>query len=79
MNFHNFSLVDLPVIPLDEQKLIAEFLSRETANIVKVATRTQREIALTREYTRLIADVVTGKLDVRRQQRNCRRKWKSRN
>lgn len=31
-----------------------------------VITRTQREISLIREYrTRLIADVVTGKVDVR--------------
>jgi type I restriction enzyme S subunit len=56
----------LPVPPIAEQEDIAEHIHRETAGIVAVAERTQSEIALLREYrTRLIADVVTGKLDVR--------------
>jgi type I restriction enzyme S subunit len=37
-----------------------------TANLEKTIETARREIALLREYrTRLIADVVTGKLDVR--------------
>jgi len=56
----------LPVPPSDEQEDIAEHIHRETAGIVSVAERTKRDIALFREYrTRLIADVVTGKVDVR--------------
>ena len=36
-----------------------------------IISRTEREIALVREYrTRLIADVVTGKLDVREAAKN---------
>ena len=52
--------------PLDEQVLIASYLDNAVAEIKQVITRTEREIALLREYrTRLIADVVTGKLDMR--------------
>ncbi len=50
----------------DEQRLIAGFLDEEAARFDKVISRLEREITLLREYrTRLVADVVTGKLDVR--------------
>jgi len=56
----------IPVPPLEEQKAIARSIDERVADLQAVAERTQREIALLREYrTRLIADVVTGKLDVR--------------
>jgi len=56
----------LPVPPLYEQTNIVQHIERETADSVKVIGRTYREISFLREYrTRLIADVVTGKLDVR--------------
>ncbi|MDF1553865.1 MAG: restriction endonuclease subunit S [Deferrisomatales bacterium] len=56
----------VPVPPVNEQRSILLALSAATEEIQKVLTRTSREIALVREYrTRLIADVVTGKLDVR--------------
>jgi len=52
--------------PLDEQEAIVSFIQRISNSIGTAITRTQREIELTQEYrTRLIADVVTGKLDVR--------------
>ena len=58
--------VRLPLPPLDEQAAIVRFLDDVTANIDATIDRTRREIELLREYrTRLIADVVTGKLDVR--------------
>ncbi len=51
---------------LAEQRRIAAFLEAETACLRGVVERIQREIALIQEFrTRLIADVVTGKLDVR--------------
>ncbi|AKJ39877.1 restriction endonuclease subunit S [Methanosarcina barkeri] len=57
-------LLSLP--PLDEQKLIVTILANQTEELVVAINRTQQEISLLREYrTRLIADVVTGKLDVR--------------
>ena len=52
--------------PLPEQHAIVRFLDRAAAKTDDAIARAQREINLLREYrTRLIADVVTGKLDVR--------------
>ena len=54
------------VPPLPEQTAIVEYLERATAATNAVITRARRQIELLQEYrTRLIADVVTGKLDVR--------------
>jgi type I restriction enzyme S subunit len=51
---------------IEEQCAIVEWTSAVTIEINRVAMIAEREIALLREYrTRLIADVVTGKLDVR--------------
>ncbi|GAA4617401.1 restriction endonuclease subunit S [Actinoallomurus liliacearum] len=58
----------VPVIwcPVDEQRAIADHIDREWKPLNATITRAEREISLLREYqTRLIADVVTGKLDVR--------------
>ncbi len=66
LNFSNFCQVDLPFPPRSEQKEISDALNDAIANIVSSINRANREIELLREYrTRLIADVVTGKLDVR--------------
>ncbi|WP_437487718.1 hypothetical protein WME75_07380 [Sorangium sp. So ce1014] len=52
--------------PLVEQLSIAEHIEREAAPLELAITQAEREITLIREYcTRLIADVVTGQLDVR--------------
>ncbi|MGE0126972.1 MAG: restriction endonuclease subunit S [Blastocatellales bacterium] len=52
--------------PPDEQVLISAYLDNALTKMKQAIIRTEREIALLREYrTRLIADVVTGKLDVR--------------
>ena len=51
--------------PLPEQTAISGYLDKTTAKIDAVIARTHREIELINEYrTRLIADVVTGKVDV---------------
>lgn len=66
LNFGNFCAVDLPLVPLGEQKAVATFISGMAAAIDAAVASTEREITLVREYrTRVIADVVTGKLDVR--------------
>lgn len=66
LTYENFCCVDLPLMPIDEQTAIADFISRATAGIDRGISRFSRQIDLVREYrTRLIADVVTGKLDVR--------------
>ncbi|TKB23750.1 hypothetical protein FCL47_21430 [Desulfopila sp. IMCC35006] len=50
----------------DEQVQILDYLSQEVAPYDTAITRTNNEIALMQEYrTRLTADIVTGKLDVR--------------
>ena len=59
---------DLPVPTptISEQRRILEHLEGETHRIDKVSGETERIITLLQEYrTRLIADVVTGQLDVR--------------
>ena len=56
----------LAVPPLSEQMAISRFLERVTGETDSAVSNVQREIDLVREYrTRLIADVVAGKLDVR--------------
>ena len=56
----------LPLPPERERVEILSAVKEAIANADRVTERAQREIDLLREYrTRLIADVVTGKLDVR--------------
>jgi len=51
---------------LDEQQRIVEHLDRAVTAIAQLQARVERDVFTLREYrTRLIADVVTGKLDVR--------------
>ncbi len=53
-------------LPPAEQKEIVAFIGNETNVLTTAITRTEREIALMQEYrTRLTADLVTGRLDVR--------------
>ena len=66
LRYSNFVKVDLPLIPMDEQIEIAEYITAEVAKIDNALPTFQKEIELFREYrTRLISDVVTGKIDVR--------------
>ncbi len=52
--------------PLPEQSSIVRFLDKATADIDTAISRACRQIELLQEYrTRLIADVVTGQLDMR--------------
>ena len=58
--------VSLPIPPLAEQAAIAAYLDEQTAAVDAAMARAQREIELLTEYRkRLIADVVTGQVDVR--------------
>ncbi len=50
----------------NEQRDVLRFVAAESAPVNTATSRLEREIELLREYrTRLVADVVTGKLDVR--------------
>lgn len=56
----------MAVPPLDEQQQIVEAIAGETELLSRSLRKSEREIDLLHEYrTRLIADIVTGKLDVR--------------
>ena len=61
-------LQNLPVAvaPITEQLSVVHYLDKATADIDTAIDKAQRQIDLLREYrTRLIADVVTGQVDVR--------------
>lgn len=52
--------------PIEEQEAIADTLDEQLSEINRATDTAHCEISLLKEYrTRLIADVVTGKLDVR--------------
>ena len=56
----------IPIPPLPEQAAIFRYLDEVVTNIYNAIDRARRQVELMQEYrTRLIADVVTGKLDVR--------------
>lgn len=56
----------IPVPSQEEQRQIVHYINLQTQTIDLTITRAEREIELMGEYrTRLISDVVTGKVDVR--------------
>lgn len=56
----------IPTPPIAEQNEIVAFVHEETALIDKTISCAEREIELIAEYrTRLVSDVVTGKVDIR--------------
>ena len=58
--------VRVPTPPVAEQAAIVRHLDKATADIEAAKAAVRREIELLTEYrARLIADVVTGRLDVR--------------
>jgi type I restriction enzyme S subunit len=62
----DFYDIRMPVPPVDEQKRIMAQFDIDLSGVNAALARLEREISLLREYrTRLVADVVTGKLDVR--------------
>jgi type I restriction enzyme S subunit len=66
LDWRDFKYLPCLVPPPDEQTAIVEYLDAQTAKIDAAMAAARREIELLREYrTRLIADVVTGKVDVR--------------
>ena len=64
--WEDFKQMPTPCPPLHEQVLIADAIDQGLATLNDGANHIRREIELLQEYrTRFIADVVTGKLDVR--------------
>jgi type I restriction enzyme S subunit len=61
-----FFKIQIIIPPLEEQREIVDSIAAKTRTLTTAIARTEREIALMQEYrTRLTADIVTGKLDVR--------------
>ncbi len=66
LNFENFRLVNLPVVPSSEQRTITAFLDRGTARIDALVSKIREAIDRLKEFrTALISAAVTGKMDVR--------------
>ena len=62
----NFKQMANIVLPFSEQNAIVNFINSETSGLNAAKLNLQAEVELLREYrTRLVSDVVTGKLDVR--------------
>ena len=58
--------VELPLPPILEQRSIADFLDRETAEIDTLLAKVREAIDRLKELrTALVAAAVTGKIDVR--------------
>ena len=71
LRLYDDTFLETPVYlpPTLEQNAIVAYLDRANSNINTAAGRARRQIELMEEYrTRLIADVVTGKIDVTRTQ-----------
>ncbi len=66
LNPTRYGRIKVPLPPLNEQVSIMEHLDKATSDIDAAIDNAQRQIDLLRDYrTRLIADVVTGRVDVR--------------
>ena len=58
--------IPIPVLPLNEQEKISNYLDSINLEIDSIKAKTEQEIELLKEYkTALISEVVTGKVDVR--------------
>ena len=66
LNPSRYGRLQIPLPPTEEQETVVDFVDGKVLRVDSAITRTKQEIAFLREYrTCLIADVVTGKLDVR--------------
>ena len=66
LRFSNFTQVALPLVPMEEQASIAEFLDREIPKMDELITEATHAITLLQERrSALITAAVTGQIDVR--------------
>lgn len=66
LRYSNFSKVRLMVVPMEEQKAIAEHLNIIVPKFDSAIESIEKEIKILQEYSdRIISDVVTGQIDVR--------------
>ena len=65
LNVDRIGVRKIALPPSDEQQQIIQLIERKTIGFNIAIDRARQEVSLLREYcTRLVADVVTGKLDV---------------
>lgn len=65
LRFSNFVQVPLPLISMDEQKEIADYLNKKTARIDSIIADVTEQIEKLKEYRKsIISEVVTGKVAV---------------
>ena len=63
--------IPIPVLTVNEQEKIANYLDSMNLEIDSIKAKTEQEIELLKEYkTALISEVVTGKIDVRNEKLN---------
>jgi len=66
LNVERIGAMSMPFPSIEEQQIIVQHAESESDSFNIIIMRLEREIGLLREYqTRLIADVATGKMDVR--------------
>ena len=66
LNPSRYGRLRIPLPPTEDQEAVVGFLARKASTIGSAIARTKRQIALVSTFrTRITADVVTGKLDVR--------------
>lgn len=66
LGVYDMKSAKIPVPPISEQKEISEYIEKEVIVVNKTISTIEKEITLVEEYkTALIAETVTGKIDVR--------------
>ncbi len=64
--YEDFGPISLPLPPAEEQRRVVRLINSQRHETTPVRSRARREIELLQEFrTRLVADVVTGQVDVR--------------
>ncbi|GAA1224389.1 restriction endonuclease subunit S [Microbacterium maritypicum] len=64
--YEDFGPMSLPLPSIDEQRMVVRTIRRQRSETMPLRSRAQREVALLQEFrNRLVADVVTGQIDVR--------------
>ncbi len=65
LRYDNFRMVDLPLVPLDEQRAIADYLNKKIAKLDSIIADVTEQIEKLKEYCQsVISEVVTGKVAV---------------
>ena len=65
-NINDLKTIYTSIPPIEEQNKISEYIQSELNTVTKTITTIEKEITLVEEYkTALIAEAVTGKIDVR--------------